>query len=137
MNITIIPQLSDNYCYHVVHPASGSSFIVDACEPHKIDAYMSTRVASDYGLEKNVEFTHVLTTHKHSDHSGGNKAYSKKTIVGGKDDNVPYGNFPVVDGQVFTIGAMKVTCIHTPCHTRGHILFLVEVEDGMQDYSCI
>ena len=59
MEITIIPQLSDNFCYHVTHGTT--SFIVDCSEAHKVEQYLDGR-----------QFSHVLTTHKHNDHSGGN-----------------------------------------------------------------
>ena len=28
---------------------------------------------------------------------------------------------------------MRVTCFHTPCHTRGHMLFLFEPVEGVQE----
>ena len=99
----------------------GSSFIVDCSEPAKVDVFMNAN---------KKDFTHVFTTHKHHDHSGGNlelKSHNK-LIVGGKDDNIPGCDVPVVHEQVLEMGKIKITCLHTPCHTRGHILYLCEVE---------
>ena len=66
MNITIIPQLSDNFCFHVEHGTT--SFIVDCSEPDKVMKYMN---------ERNSKFTHIFTTHKHNDHSGGNVEFKE------------------------------------------------------------
>jgi hydroxyacylglutathione hydrolase len=38
---------------------------------------------------------------------------------------------PVVDGQKFVANGVKVTCFHTPCHTRGHMLYLLEVDSNV------
>jgi hydroxyacylglutathione hydrolase len=117
--------LSDNFCFHVEY--KDASFVVDCSEPHKLDQYMQTQ---------GQDFTHVLTTHKHNDHSGGNTYYADKGkhIVGGAKDTIPACDMPVEHGQVLLIGEIKITCLHTPCHTRGHILYLCEV-DSAGDHS--
>ena len=45
------------------------------------------------------KFSHVLTTHKHNDHSGGNLELKEEgvEIVGGKFDNVPGVTIAVED----------------------------------------
>ena len=32
------------------------------------------------------------------------------------------------DGLTFETGGMTITCMHTPCHTKGHICYYVTVE---------
>lgn len=46
---------------------------------------------------KGKNFTHVFTTHKHNDHSGGNLDFKGKgkEIVGGSFDNIPGCTIPV------------------------------------------
>lgn len=75
--------------------------------------------------------THVFTTHKHLDHSGGNESISKElphiTIIGGESDEIPACNHPVKDQDVLNLeNELRITCYHTPCHTRGHILYFFE-----------
>ena len=41
-------------------------------------------------------------------------------------DSVPGCTVKVDDGNVFEINGIRVTCFHTPCHTRGHILYYCE-----------
>ena len=46
------------------------------------------------------KFSHVLTTHKHKDHSGGNVELRQLLgidIVGGKHDSIPGVSFEVED----------------------------------------
>jgi hydroxyacylglutathione hydrolase len=49
------------------------------------------------------------------------------TFYGG-DDRIGALNQKVVHKDTFEIGSMKVTCFETPCHTTGHICYLVEGE---------
>ena len=88
--------------------------------------------------------THVFTTHKHADHSGGNLSLAETwpglKVIGGKEDNIPGCTNPVEDGTVIsgsTIGLPGVTirCMHVPCHTKGHILYYCEVEQSSTDIS--
>lgn len=125
MDVTIIPQLADNFCYHISF--GSASILVDCSEPDKVFAYLGGRSVS-----------HLLTTHKHIDHSGGNAEMKEiipdLQIVGGKEDNVPACTLAVNNGDTFEVGGIKITCMHTPCHTRGHIIYLLEVpaEGGHQ-----
>lgn len=86
MEVTIIPQLADNFCYHISF--GGVSILVDCSEPDKVFSYLGGRTVS-----------HLLTTHKHWDHSNGNVEMKSKIpgleIVGGKEDNVPACTLPV------------------------------------------
>jgi len=61
-------------------------------------------------------------------------------VVGGADDNVPGCTKPVKDGDQINLfdGKIKLTCLHTPCHTRGSICYYLEAEgcvDGDQHAS--
>lgn len=71
--------------------------------------------------------SHILSTHKHHDHSGGNQAmkerYPDAMIIGGLDDQVLACTNPVTDGDKLNIHGINIECMHTPCHTRGHILY--------------
>jgi len=86
MDVTIIPMLEDNFCYHISF--GSASILVDVSEAHKAFEYLDGR-----------EVSHILTTHKHWDHSDGNKEMKEKipslVIVGGKDDDVPGCTLPV------------------------------------------
>ena len=65
MEIITVPILQDNFAYLIVDPASQTCAAVDPSEPGKV-----IKAAQDRGLT----ITHVLTTHSHWDHAGGNNA---------------------------------------------------------------
>lgn len=46
--------------------------------------------------------------------------------MGGASDNIPGVTNPVNDGDHMDLHGMSIKCLHTPCHTRGHILYYVE-----------
>jgi len=69
MNVTPIPVLDDNYCYLVKY-APSLYYLVDPAEPDTIMKYLKT-------LPSTIRITHILTTHKHWDHAGGNEVRAR------------------------------------------------------------
>jgi hydroxyacylglutathione hydrolase len=123
-------MLSDNFCYYVYHKSDiKKGFFVDVSEPEKLQAF-----AKVYGIES---ITNILTTHKHADHSGGNKslleAIPDLKVYGGAHDNIPGCTNPINDGDIFEINGIKIKCMHTPCHTKGHILYFCESAESVED----
>ena len=59
--------------------------------------------------------------------------YPNIQIVGGEADKVPGETLGVQDKQVIEINGLKITCFHTPCHTKGHISFYVAPAAGEQE----
>lgn len=100
--------------------------------------------------KEDATITHVLTTHHHGDHAGGNEAISKMIkdvkVLGG-DERIPALNTKVIpsswsssinstkllakvgDGDNLEVGNIKVNVFFTPCHTKGHVLYLAK-QDG-------
>ncbi|XP_066293295.1 hydroxyacylglutathione hydrolase, mitochondrial-like isoform X1 [Branchiostoma lanceolatum] len=127
MNVSIFPALwgkLDNYMYLIVDEATKEAAIVDPVEPDKIVAAVK---------KEGIKLTTVLTTHHHWDHSGGNEQLTKMvsglTVCGG-DDRVGALTKQVGHGDEFKVGALNVKCLHTPCHTTGHICYYVTGQDG-------
>ena len=133
--VHVVPVLKDNYSYVIHDFKSGIAAAVDVSEAKPVLAVIDKLGAADKFM--------VLTTHKHWDHSGGNKdlaaAFGKgsKTpmfllpgdeglrIVGGAKDNIPNVTNPVNDNDTFDIGALTVRVLFAPCHTSGHVLYHV------------
>lgn len=60
------------------------------------------------------------------------KQFEGITVVGSKTESIPACNKQVGEGDEFVIGeTLRVRVLSTPCHTRGHIQYLVTrvVED--------
>lgn len=87
-----------------------------------------------------IEIHSILSTHKHHDHTAGNKDLMEhpvvgktiKTVVGGAVEKVPHCNFPVANGEMLPLpkyGAndmnalAEIEVIGTPAHTRGSVCY--------------
>ena len=55
--------------------------------------------------------------------------YPNAEIIGGLDDQVLACTKPVTDGDTFSIHGINIQCLHTPCHTRGHILYYCQADE--------
>jgi hydroxyacylglutathione hydrolase len=72
--------------------------------------------------------THILNTHHHADHAGGNLELKRRTgctIIGPRADaaRIPGIDIAVGEGDVVELGAHRATVFDTPGHTRGHIVY--------------
>lgn len=121
MRIRQIPILRDNYAYLIVDDVAGVMAVVDPAEPGAICAALA---------EESARLTHILCTHHHWDHSGGNvemkRRFPEALIVGGARDahRIPEIGLEVTDGQSVTIGGLTAEVREVPCHTSGHVAYL-------------
>lgn len=123
MRIRQIPILSDNYSYLVIDEANGVAGAVDPAEPEPVARAIE---------EEKVKLTHILCTHHHWDHSGGNeellRRYPDAVVVGSVDDadKIPGISVRVGNEDRVRIGQLEGRVLLVPCHTRGHIAYLFE-----------
>ncbi|XP_027104105.2 hydroxyacylglutathione hydrolase cytoplasmic isoform X1 [Coffea arabica] len=142
MKILHIPCLEDNYSYLVINEKTKEAAAVDPAEPHKV-----FRAAQENGVHLKL----VLTTHHHwsaprlclglqmhfddRDHAGGNDKIKQIVpaikVYGGSVDNVRGCTNKVENGDRIPLGdEISILCLHTPCHTQGHISYYVTGKDG-------
>jgi hydroxyacylglutathione hydrolase len=119
MQIALVPLLTDNYGYLLHDPASGETGIVDPSEAAPVLAA---------ARERGWHLTHILNTHHHHDHTGGNLALKQATgaaIVGPAPDRarIPGIDVALDEGETFPLGAAVAEILFIPGHTRGHIAF--------------
>ena len=113
------PCLSDNYGF-LVHDASNQlTACIDTPDVKTIEKALS---------DKQWNLTHILNTHHHWDHAGGNLELKEKTncvIVGPRADadRIPGIDIQVGEGDIYQFGDFKATIYDTPGHTRGHIVY--------------
>jgi len=119
LQLHMFPCLQDNYCYLIHDEAAGLTAVIDTPEVMAIE-----QALADTGWQ----LTHILNTHHHWDHAGGNLELKEKTnctIVGPRADarRIPGIDIQVGDGDVFEFGSHKAKVYDTPGHTRGHIVY--------------
>lgn len=113
-----IPVLSDNYVW-LFEYAPGLGAVVDpAVAPPVLEA------AREHG----IRITHILNTHWHPDHVGGNaelKAATGCTIIGPAREatRIPGIDIAVDEGDTVPLGDQKADVHFVGAHTAGHIAY--------------
>ena len=120
VEIEIVPCLSDNYAYLV--KSGESCAVVDPSEAAPIRAALAG---------KGWKLTHILNTHHHLDHCGGNldlKSEFGAIVVGpGKDAaRIPGIDVGVDEATGWEFDGRKVQVLEVPAHTRGAITFVID-----------
>jgi hydroxyacylglutathione hydrolase len=116
MRISLIPCLSDNYAYLI---ESGTEVaVVDPSEPAPVIAALEAK-----GIKR---LDHVLNTHHHFDHTGGNAPLKRKygaTITGPRNDmhRIEGIDRGVGEGDTVKVGNSVWRVLDIPAHTSGHI----------------
>ncbi len=100
LEVVQIPCLSDNYGYLLHDAQSQQTAAIDTPEVGPINAALESR---------GWRLTHILNTHHHFDHAGGNEALKKQwgcTIVGAANDaaRIPGIDVQVADGARYAFG---------------------------------
>jgi hydroxyacylglutathione hydrolase len=119
LEIVRVACLADNYVWLLLEPGQGAVAVVDPADPRPVRAALDAR-----GWRP----THVLNTHHHADHVGGNldlKAAYGCTIVGPRADRarIPGIDVALGDGDVLEFGDAHAAVLDVPGHTRGHVAF--------------
>jgi hydroxyacylglutathione hydrolase len=114
-----IPVLRDNYVYLLHDPDSGATAVVD---PAVAEPVLERLAAHQWVL------THILNTHHHDDHVGGNLALKRATgarVVGARKDaqRIPGLDAEVADGESFLVGTAAAMVMEVPGHTHAHIAY--------------
>jgi len=127
LEIVQIPVLTDNYVYLVHEPSTGATGVVDPAVAEPVLAALGTR---------SWRLGHILNTHHHGDHVGGNLALKQATgatVVGPRADaaRIPGLDVAVGDGETVRLGAAEATVFDVPGHTRGHIAYWFRAADAL------
>lgn len=127
LEIRQIPVLRDNYVYLVRDGAADVCAVVD---PAIAEPVLSTADRLGWRI------THILNTHHHHDHVGGNAAIKARTgclVVGSRADaaRIPGIDVPVGDGEVVAFGSARAHVLDVSGHTQGHIAYWFEDDDAL------
>ena len=126
LQVHMFPCLSDNYGFLLHDPEADVTAVIDTPEVEPINAALE---------EKGWRLTHILNTHHHFDHAGGNEALKARwgaTVVGAANDaeRIPGIDIRVADGDEFQFGNSTARVLEVPGHTSGHIAYYF-ADDGM------
>lgn len=119
LTIEIVPCLRDNYAYLVGDAAAGLYAVVDPSEARPVVAALAGR-----------RLTHILNTHHHWDHTGGNEELKRAfgaEVVGPEMDRarIPAIDVGVSQAGGWRFGEMEVGILEVPGHTKGAIAFVM------------
>lgn len=119
LQIHQIPVLNDNYVYLARCSESGSTAVVDPAVAAPV-----LEEAARLGWK----ISHILNTHHHGDHVGGNLEIKRATgcqIIGPAYDveRIPGIDLAVREGEEVRLGEAKAEVFFVPGHTRGHIAY--------------
>jgi hydroxyacylglutathione hydrolase len=113
-----------NFNYLVVCPAAGEALAVDPLDYEKCLAK-----AKDNGWT----ITHVLNTHEHGDHTGGNQAMIEATgarLMAHHEAEIPGIDIPLSGGSVIRLGStVEFEVLDTPGHTMSHLCLLSHTDE--------
>lgn len=120
VEVVQIPVLSDNYVYLIGDEGTKTCAAVDPAVAEPVLAEAQRR---------GWRITHILNTHWHGDHTGGNadlKAATGCTITGprGEEAKIPGIDRAVGEGDTVTLdGGAMARVFDVPGHTAGHIAY--------------
>ncbi len=119
LEIFQFPCLSDNYGFLIHDPDSGATGSIDSP-----DATLINQALEAHGWK----LTHILNTHHHFDHTGGNLKLKERwgcMIVGPAADlaRIPGIDVAVGEGDTYEFGGVRAQVYDVPGHTRGHIAY--------------
>lgn len=129
MRIRLIDLLhvNDNYAWLIIDDDARVMAVVDPADPDAITAALA---------DEDARLTHILTTHHHWDHAGGNAEMKRRhpdaRVVGYAPDarRIPAINHPVDAGDTIEIGTLRAEVLALPGHTRGSIAYRFPDPDG-------
>ena len=118
MEIVAVPVLTDNYAWLIHDSASGETAAVD---PSVAEPVLAAAVARGWRL------THVLNTHWHPDHTGGNAGIKGATgaaiIAPAEAERVSAVDRVVAEGDRVRVCGAEAAVWDIPAHTAGHIAY--------------
>jgi hydroxyacylglutathione hydrolase len=115
-----LPCLDDNYGYIIHDPATGDTGVVDTPDAKRYEEELKRR---------GWTLTHILNTHHHWDHTGGNlelKQSNANVHVYGpalEKEKIPGIDTALSGNDDMKFGSTQATILQVSGHTNGHIAY--------------
>jgi hydroxyacylglutathione hydrolase len=117
--------------------AQGAYYIESKGEVAIIDPLREVQDYIDKAANNNAKINYIFETHFHADFVSGHVTLSEKTgakIVYGPTAKTSFEAIIAEDNQVFKVGAITITVLHTPGHTMESCCYLLK-DDAGKDYA--
>ncbi len=119
IKIEVIPALTDNYIFVIYDDKDKWAAVIDAGEAEPVIDFLELN---------DLNLTHILNTHHHHDHIGGNLELLAKyncKIIGPAREITRIANMDILvkEGNVINVNGLELEIFETPGHTMGHIIF--------------
>lgn len=113
--------------------AQGAYYIESQGEVAIIDPLREVQPYLDRIEKKGAKIKYIFETHFHADFVSGHVTLSEKTgapIVFGPNANPSFKAHIAQDGEVFKLGDITITALHTPGHTMESTTYLLKDANG-------
>lgn len=115
--------------------AQGAYYIESEGEVAVIDPLRETFPYIDRAQNDGAKIKYIFETHFHADFVSGHIDLAKSTgaaIVFGPEANPSFSFHSAKDGEVFNVGSLTITAIHTPGHTMESTCYLLKDSEENQ-----
>lgn len=115
--------------------AQGAYYIESNGEAAIIDPLREVKPYLEKAQQRGATIKYIFETHFHADFVSGHVTLSKQTgapIVYGPTAQPSFESLIAKDGQVFQIGDLTITALHTPGHTMESTTYLLKGADGKE-----
>ncbi len=116
--------------------AQGAYYIESEGEVAIIDPLREVQPYLDRAEKDGAKIKYIFETHFHADFVSGHLTLAKKSgadIIYGPNANPSFDSIEAKDGQVFKLGAVSITVLHTPGHTMESTTYLLKDENGKDE----
>ena len=113
--------------------SQGAYYIESNGEVAIIDPLREVHNYIDKATNDNAKIKYIFETHFHADFVSGHVTLSEKTeapIVFGPNANPNFEYYSATDNEVFQLGNITITALHTPGHTMESTCYLLKDENG-------
>ena len=93
-----------------------------------IDPDRNVKKYLEVATARGLKITHIIETHLHADHVSGNTDLTARTsadIYLHEASGAEFEHKPLRDGEIITLGNIRLKVVHTPGHTPESITLLV------------
>ena len=113
--------------------AQGAYYVKSNGEVAIIDPLREVQSYIDKAEKNGAKIKYIFETHFHADFVSGHVTLAEKTgatIVYGPTASTKFNAHIAKDNEVFTVGDITITALHTPGHTMESTTYLLKDKDG-------